>query len=82
MTEKEFILCCLIDDDEALTQIVQYFDLDEEMNTSRSKIERLLSEMLEEGYIRINYEWQNEDNEYPYSLTDKGKTAWESLNLE
>ena len=48
MTEKEFILCCLIDDDEALTQIVQYFDLDEEINTSRSKIERLLSEMLEE----------------------------------
>ena len=35
--------------------------------------------MLTEGYISINYNWKNEHDEYPYSLTEKGKKAWESI---
>lgn len=80
MTNKEFILDCLIQDDEAFTQIVEYFELVVEINISSLEIKKLLDEMLAEGYIYINYKWKNEHNEYPYSLTEKGKKAWENIN--
>ena len=35
--------------------------------------------MLIEGYISINYNWKNERDEYPNSLTEKGKKAWENV---
>lgn len=35
--------------------------------------------MLDEGYISINYSWKNERNEYPYSLTEKGRKAWREI---
>ena len=79
MTNKELILDCLIQDDEAFTQIVEYFELDVEVKISPLKIKTLLDEMIKEGYISINYTWQNEHNEYPYSLTEKGKIAWENI---
>ena len=79
MTNKELILDCLIQDDEAFTQIVEYFELDFEVKISPLKIKTLLDEMIKEGYISINYTWQNEHNEYPYSLTEKGKIAWENI---
>ena len=79
MTNKELILDSLIDDDEAFTQIVEYFDLAAEINISPVEIKMLLEEMLTEGYISINYNWKNEHDEYPYSLTEKGKKAWESI---
>ena len=79
MTNKELILDSLIDDDEAFTQIVEYFDLAAEINISPVEIKTLLKEMLTEGYISINYNWKNEHDEYPYSLTEKGKKAWESI---
>lgn len=80
MTNKEFILDCLIQDDEAFTQIVEYFELFVEINISSLEIKKLLDEMLAEGYISINYKWKNEHDEYPYSLTEKGKKAWENIN--
>ncbi len=80
MTNKEFILDCLIQDDEAFTQIVEYFELVVEINISSLEIKKLLDEMLAEGYIYINYNWKNEHDEYPYSLTEKGKKAWENIN--
>lgn len=80
MTNKEFILDCLIQDDEAFTQIVEYFELIVEINISSLEIKKLLDEMLAEGYISINYKWKNEHDEYPYSLTEKGKKAWENIN--
>ena len=78
MTNKEFILDCLIQDDEAFTQIVEYFEFDK-INISPLEIKKLLEEMLIEGYISINYNWKNEHNEYPYSLTEKGKKAWQNI---
>ena len=73
MTNKEFILDCLIQDDEAFTQIVEYFELVVEINISPLEIKKILEEMLTEGYISINYNWKNEHDEDPYSLTEKGK---------
>ena len=37
--------------------------------------------MVEEGHIYINLKWQNEHNEYPYSLTEKGRKAWKEKNM-
>ena len=79
MTNKEMILDCLIQDDEAFTQIVEYFELAAEVNISQIEIKRILTEMLEEGYIVVNYNWKTEHDEYPYSLTKKGKKEWEKL---
>lgn len=82
MTNKEMILDSLINDDEAFTQIVEYFELFSEVKIASSEIKGLLAEMVEEGYITINYSWQNEHNEYPYSLTAKGIKAWEEIKEE
>ena len=79
MNTKELFLDSLIDDDEAFTQIVEYFDLAAEINISPVEIKTLLEEMVDEGYISINYSWKNEHDEYPYSLTEKGKKAWEEI---
>ena len=81
MTNKEIILDALINDDEAFTQIVEYFELFAEVKIAPSEIKKLLAEMLEEGYIAINYSWKNEHDEYPYCLTAKGRRAWEKLQL-
>ena len=80
MTNKEFILDCLIQDDEAFTQIVEYFEFAVEINIFPVEIKTLLEEMVDEGYISINYSWKNEHDEYPYSLTEKGKEAWKRIN--
>ncbi len=79
MTNKEFILDSLIDDDEAFTQILEYFELAAEVKISPVELKKLLNEMVDEGYIFINYSWKTERDEYPYSLTEKGKKAWESI---
>ncbi len=79
MRKKELILDCLIQDDEAFTQIVEYFELASEIKISSEELKKLLNEMIDEGYISINYSWKNEHDEYPYSLTEKGKKAWESI---
>lgn len=79
MNTKELILDSLIDDDEAFTQIVEYFDLAAQINISPVEIKTLLEEMVDEGYISINYSWKNEHDEYPYSLTEKGKKAWKEI---
>lgn len=78
MTKKEYILDSLINDDEALTQIIEYFKF-VEVNISYKELNSLLAEMLEEGYITVNYTWKNENDEYPYSLTKKGIDAWNNI---
>lgn len=35
--------------------------------------------MVTDGYICVNKKWCNEHNEYPYSLTEKGLTAWKNI---
>lgn len=79
MTNRELILDSLIDDDEAFTQILQHFELAAEIKISPLELKKLLNEMVEEGYISINYNWKNEHDEYPYSLTEKGKKAWKNI---
>ena len=79
LTNKELILDCLIQDDEAFTQIVEYFVLAAEVDISHFEVKRLLAEMLDEGYICVNYNWKTEHDEYPYSLNEKGKRAWEEI---
>lgn len=79
MNTKEYILDSLIDDDEAFTQIVEYFNLAPEITISPLEIKTLLDKMVDEGYITVNYSWKNEHDEYPYSLTEKGKKAWEEI---
>ena len=81
MTNKELILECLSEDDEAFTQIVEYFELPPARNVSRSEIIDALEEMIEEGYVFINYKWKTENNEYPFSLTDAGKEAWKKFRI-
>ena len=81
MTNKEIILECLIQDDEAFTQIVEYFELEPTVNISHSEIRKTLEEMIEDGYICVNYEWKTEKDEYPFSLTDKGKAAWSKFRI-
>ena len=79
MKKKDFILDSLIDDDEAFTQIIEYFELVAEIKISPLELKKMLSEMVEEGYIFINYSWKTERDEYPYSLTEKGRMAWNNL---
>jgi DNA-binding MarR family transcriptional regulator len=79
MTNKELILECLLYDDEAFTQILEYFVLAAEVEISSLELKKMLNEMVEEGYIFINYSWKTERDEYPYSLTEKGRMAWNNL---
>jgi len=78
MTEKELILDSLIDDDEARTQIMKFFDFCGKSITD-SELDRILAEMLAEGLITVNRDWKNEKGEYPCSLTEKGREAWEHI---
>ena len=73
------ILECLIQDDEAFTQIVEYFELAAEVNISRSELRIILAEMVDEGYICVNYKWKTEKDEYPFSITDKGRETFKNI---
>lgn len=75
MTKKEYILDSLVDDDEAKTQIMEYFQYNAIFITEK-ELNLLLDEMLIEELITINWQWKNEYDEYPYSLTNKGREAW------
>ncbi len=79
MTNKELILDSLIYDDEAFTQILEYFELAVETKISPLELKKLLNEMVEEGYISVIYSWKTERDEYPYSLTEKGRKAWKDI---
>ncbi len=77
-TNKEIILDSLINDDEARTQIVEHFKF-VKISISDKELDSTLNEMLGEGLITVNKKWKNENGEYPYSLTDKGKRAWQCI---
>lgn len=78
MTARECILDCLIEDDEAYTQIVDFVNF-ANVEISDEEIKRTLHKMEKSGYIYINYDWTNEHGEYPYSLTEKGRRAWKTF---
>jgi len=77
MTNKEYILDCLVDGDEAKTQIIEYFKF-VNVSITESEIQLLLEEMINESLIVINNQWKTECGEYPFSLTTKGKMLWEN----
>ena len=81
MTIKEMILDCLSQDDEAFTQILEYFELAVGIKITPFEVKKILAEMVEEGYIYINRNWKNEHDEFPYSLTEKGRNAWEEIDI-
>lgn len=81
MTIKEMIIDLLMQDDEALTQIEEYLKLPPSVNISRLELENLLNEMIIDGYIVINKKWKTEKNEYPYSLTEKGRELHNKKNI-
>lgn len=79
-TNLQYVLDSLIDDDEAFAQISEYFKF-VKVKISDDELKTLLSQMVEDGYICINNGWVNEKNEYPYSLTEKGKECWEKIEF-
>ena len=54
MTTKEIIIDLLSQDDEAITQIEEYLKLPPSVNMSRLELEKLLNEMIKDGYIVVN----------------------------
>ena len=78
MTKKEMIIDSLIDDDECYSQIKEYI---EHLGVSiiDKDLEELLKSMIEEKLIIINESWSNEKNEFPCSLTEKGKEIWNNI---
>lgn len=78
MTKKECVLDSLVDGDEAKTQILEYFQY-AAIDIIEDELQLLLNEMLSEGSIVINLQWKNEKNEYPYSLTQRGRDLWELI---
>ena len=49
---------------------------------TEKELDLLLDEMINEGLITINKQWINEKNEYPYSLTQKGRYIWRNIKEE
>ena len=64
--------------DECYSQIKEYI---EHLGVSivDKDLEELLKSMIEEKLIIINESWSNEKNEFPYSLTEKGKEIWNNI---
>ena len=79
MTKKEYVLDSLIDDEEARTQILEYFVFNA-ITITEEELDLILNELLSEGLVSINRQWKNEKGEYPYSLTTKGREAWEHIH--
>ena len=75
MTNKEYILDCLVDGDnygECETQIKEYFKF-VRVDIGIEEISKLINEMLDEGLICVNETWTNEHGEKPYVITDTGR---------
>lgn len=59
MTKKECILDSLVYDDEAKTQIMEYFKAGE-IDVTENELDLLLNEMITEGLVTINQKWKTE----------------------
>ena len=57
------------------SQIMEYFKLPPSIDLSEEELQNILSQMIKDGYICVNYNWKTEKGEYPYSLTEKGKNS-------
>lgn len=81
LSKFEYVLDSLINDDECATQIMEYFEF-VKCDITKDELEELLDKMVKSGYLEINHNWKNEKDEYPYSLTEAGKTAWSSIEWD
>lgn len=79
---KEIVLECLSQDDEAFTQIMEYCKLPPSIEISKIELEQILDEMIKEDIIYVNNKWKTENNEFPYSLTEKGKRVLEKVSSD
>lgn len=78
MTNKEYILDCLIDDSEAEKQIIDFFKTFR-IVINIGEIKSLIQELIDEGLIFQDNKWVNEFGEKPYTITDKGREAWKKI---
>lgn len=78
MTKTEYVLDSLADDEEAKTQIMEYFVFCN-VNISEAELGTLLDKMVADGLIIVNRQWQNEKGEFPYALTTKGREMWSAI---
>ncbi len=78
MTKTEYVLDSLADDEEAKTQIMEYFVFCN-VNISEAELDALLDKMVADGLIIVNRQWQNEKGEFPYALTTKGREMWSAI---
>ena len=78
MTKTEYVLDSLADDEEAKTQIMEYFVFCN-VNISEAELGALLDKMVADGLIIVNRQWQNEKGEFPYALTTKGREMWSAI---
>lgn len=78
MTKTEYVLDSLADDEEAKTQIMEYFVFCN-VNISETELDALLDKMVADGLILVNRQWQNEKGEFPYALTQKGREMWNAI---
>lgn len=82
MTNKEYILDCLInggEHGECETQIKEYFEF-VEVSITIEEIRKLISEMINSEFIYVNKTWTNEHGETPYAVTQKGKEAFSKIS--
>jgi hypothetical protein len=78
MTNKEYILDCLVDGSEAKTQIVEFFEF-VKIDITSKEIDGLIEEMFREDLITIDGNWVNEFGEISYAMTAKGRMLWQSI---
>ena len=75
MTEKERIIDMLADDFEDITQIHYSLGTTGE-EIPMEKVQKCLSDMLDEGLIYVEREW---NNSLWYGMTEKGKEFWNQI---
>jgi hypothetical protein len=81
MTNKEYILDCLMDDSEAEKQIIEFFGF-LQIDISVEEIKLLIQDLVNEGLIFQDNKWVNELGERPYSISIKGREVWSKIKTQ
>jgi len=81
MTNKEYVLDCLMDGGEAEKQIVEFFRF-LQIEISVEEIRLLIQDLINEGLIFQDNRWVNELGERPYSISIKGREVWSKVKTQ
>ncbi|MDD3958287.1 MAG: hypothetical protein PHW40_01045 [Candidatus Izemoplasmatales bacterium] len=81
MTNKEYVLDCLMDGSEAEKQIVEFFRF-LQIEISVEEIRFLIQELVNEGLIFQDNKWVNELGESPFSISLKGREVWSKIKTK